>query len=249
MERPVIGICGAVQRAQWGPWDTDVVLMPWSYVRATQAAGGLPVVLPPDDAAALDPDQLLDRVDALVLAGGVDVDPGSYGAPPHPEVTGTVPERDRFELALAHRALERELPLLGICRGMQVLNVARGGTLVQHLPEVVGHEDHRHTPGEFSDHDVRLEPGSLAARAAGGERIAVKSHHHQALGELGEGLEATGWSLPDDVVEAVEDRDRPFVLGVLWHPEQDESSRLIAALVEEVRARAPQPRSNIRARS
>jgi putative glutamine amidotransferase len=249
MRRPIVGICGAVQRARWGPWDADAVLTPRSYVRATQAAGGLAMVLPPDDETATDPDQLLDRIDALLLAGGVDVDPAAYGARPHPEVTGTVPERDRFELALAHRASERELPLLGICRGMQVLNVARGGTLVQHLPDVVGHEEHRHTPGEFSDHDVRLEPGSLAARAAGGERIAVKSHHHQAIGELGEGLEATGWSVPDEIVEAVEDLDRPFVLGVLWHPEQDESSRLIAALVEETRARAAQPRSNMRARS
>jgi putative glutamine amidotransferase len=247
MERPIIGICGAIQRARWGPWDADAVLTPWSYVRAAQAAGGLPVVLAPDDDAARDPDQLLDRVDALVLAGGLDLDPAAYGARPHPKVSETVPERDRFELALAHRASERELPLLGICRGMHVLNVARGGTLVQHLPDVIGHEEHRHTPGVFSDHEVRLEAGSLAARAAGGERIAVKSHHHQAVAELGEGLEATGWSLPDQVVEAVEDPARPFVLGVLWHPEQDERSRLIAALVEE--ARAAQPRSNMRARS
>src|SRR5215218_3048440 len=135
-------------------------MMPSSYIGAVQAAGGLAVVLPPDDSVAEYPDGLLDQLDALILAGGADVDPASYGATPHPEVRGTVPERDRFELALAHRALEREVPLLGICRGMQLLNVARGGTLVQHLPDVVGHQDHRHTPGVFSDHDVRLESGS-----------------------------------------------------------------------------------------
>jgi putative glutamine amidotransferase len=216
-------------------------MTPRSYVRAVQAAGGLAVLLPPDDAAAEAPDDLLDRLDALILAGGVDVDPATYGARPHPEVGPTMPERDRFELALAHRALERDLPLLAICRGMQMLNVARGGTLVQHVPDAVGHEEHRHTPGQFADHDVELEPGSLAARAAGAERLAVKSHHHQGVDELGEGLEVTAWSVGDDLAEAVEDRERRFVLGVLWHPEEDESSRLIAALVEE--ARAAQPRS------
>jgi putative glutamine amidotransferase len=212
-------------------------MAPRSYVKATQAAGGLTIVLPPDDEVAGEPDSLLDRIDALMLAGGVDVDPAAYGARPHPEVTETVPERDRFELALAHRALEREMPLLGICRGMQLLNVARGGTLVQHLPEVVGHEEHRHTLGAFADHEVRLEPGSLAARAAGAEQLAVKSHHHQAPDELGEGLEVTGWSTPDQVPEAVEDRRLPFALGVLWHPEEDQSNRLIAALVDQARAR------------
>lgn len=250
VSKPVIGICAAVERVKWGPWDDFVTLTPRAYVRAVQAAGGLAMLLPPDDAVAEDPDELLDRLDALMLAGGNDVDPASYGARPHPEVTNTVPERDRFELALAHRALERELPLLAICRGMQMLNVACGGTLVQHVPDVVGHEDHRHTPGQFADHEVELDPGSLAARAAGADRLAVKSHHHQGIDELGEGLEVTAWSARDQLPEAVEDRGRGFVLGVLWHPEEDESSRLIAALVEEARTAATaQPRSNMRARS
>jgi putative glutamine amidotransferase len=249
VSRPIIGICAAVERVEWGPWHETVAMMPSSYVRAVQAAGGLPVLLPPDDGAAEDPDELLDRLDALILAGGVDVDPASYGARPHPEVTRTVPERDRFELALAHRALERELPVLAICRGMQMLNVACGGTLAQHVPELVGHENHRHTPGQFADHDVELEAGSLAARAAGADRLAVKSHHHQGIDELGEGLEVTGWSVDDRLAEAVEDPGRRFVLGVLWHPEEDESSRLVAALVDEARRAPAQPRSNIRARS
>jgi putative glutamine amidotransferase len=234
--RPVIGICTAVERARWGPWDKFVAITPTSYVKAVQAAGGLAVLLPPDDGAAENPDELLDRIDGLLLAGGTDVDPASYGARPHPEVVNTVPERDRFELALAHRALERELPLLAICRGMQMLNVACGGTLLQHVPDVVGHEEHRHTPGQFADHDVEIVAGSLAARAAGAGRLAVKSHHHQGIEELGEGLEVTAWSAHDRLPEAVEDPGRPFVLGVLWHPEEDESSRLIAALVDEARA-------------
>jgi putative glutamine amidotransferase len=233
---PIIGICAAVERVRWGPWDDFVTMTPRSYVTAVQAAGGLAVLLPPDDAAAEDPDVLLDRLDALLLAGGTEVDPAAYGARPHPELGNTVPERDRFELALAHRALERELPLLAICRGMQMLNVACGGTLVQHVPEVVGHEEHRHTPGQFADHEVELETGSLVARAAGADRLAVKSHHHQGVDELGESLVASGWADGDGLVEAIEDPGRRFVLGVLWHPEEDESSRLIAALVEKARA-------------
>ena len=210
-------------------------MTPRPYATAVQAAGALALVLPPDDAAAQSPDALLDRIDALLLAGGADIDPASYGAKPHPETKGTWPERDRFELALAHRALERDMPVLGICRGMQLLNVALGGTLLQHLPDVLGTNDHRRVPGAFGDHEVRLEPGSLAARAVGAERATVKSHHHQGLDELGDGLRASGWSVPDELVEAVELPDRRFTLGVLWHTEQDERSQVIAALVEAAR--------------
>jgi putative glutamine amidotransferase len=236
VSRPIIGICAALERVRWGAWHEIVAMTPTSYVHAIQGAGGLAMLLPPDDAAAENPDELLDRVDALMLAGGADLDPATYGARPHPDVGVTVPERDRFELGLATRALDRDIPLLAICRGMQMLNVARGGTLVQHVPDVVGHEEHRHTPGQFADHDVELEPGSLAARSAGGDRLGVKSHHHQGVDELGEGLEVTGRSTADGLPEAIEDPDGRFVLGVLWHPEEDESSRLVAALVEEARA-------------
>ena len=235
---PVVGISAAVERVAWGPWEDKVFMTPHLYATAVQDAGALGIVLPPDDVAAVNPDELLDRIDALLLPGGADVDPGAYGAKPHPRTGRSWPERDRFELALAHRALEREMPVLGICRGMELLNVALGGTLVQHLPDVIGTDEHRKVPGAFGEHDVRLEPGSLAARAVGAGRATVQSHHHQGVDELGEGLRPTGWSIPDDVIEAIEHPDRRFALGVLWHTEQDARSRVVAALVEAVRAGA-----------
>ena len=227
-----VGICAAVEQVRWGPWDSVVAMSPRAYARGVQEAGALALILPPDDGSLENPDPLLDRIDALLLAGGADLDPASYGAQPHPETGGTWPERDRFELALTHRALERDMPVLGICRGMEMLNVARGGTLEQHLPDVLGHNDHRHTAGAFGDHEVRLEPGTLAHRAAGAERVPVKSHHHQGIGELGEDLVATGWA-DDGTIEAIELPQQRFGLGVLWHPEEDMKSRVIAALVKE----------------
>ncbi len=232
----VVGILSAVERVRWAAWEETVVMVPRSYARSIQDAGALAFVLPPDDGAAEAPDALLDRVDALLLAGGSDVDPASYGARPHPETKGTWPERDRFELGLVHRALERELPVLGICRGMQMLNVATGGTIAQHLPDDVGHADHRHTPGTYGDHEVRLEEGSLAARAARAKRLAVKSHHHQGTAELGDGVVATGWAEPDGIVEAIELPACRFALGVLWHPEEDTRSRVVRSLVDAARA-------------
>ena len=203
-----------------------------TYPAAVQGAGALALVLPPDQTALGAPDPLLDRIDALLLAGGADVDPATYGAVPHPETGLTWPERDRFEVALARRALEREIPLLGVCRGMQIINVALGGTLVQHLDDVIGTDQHRRAPGTFGDHEVRLTPGSLAAGAAGAEHLVVKSHHHQGIDTLGEGLIPTGWSVDDELVEAIELPTHPFSLGVLWHPEEDDASRVIGALVD-----------------
>ena len=147
----------------------------------------------------------------------------------------TVPERDSVELALTRRAVERDIPVLGICRGMQLMNVAFGGTLHQHLPDEVGHEDHRRFPGSFNgaDHDVRLRSGTVAALAAGEELHGTKSHHHQGVDVIGEGLEVSGHSTLDELPEAIEAADRRFVLGVQWHPEADETSRVVEALVRE----------------
>ncbi|HEY2160756.1 MAG TPA: gamma-glutamyl-gamma-aminobutyrate hydrolase family protein [Solirubrobacteraceae bacterium] len=238
MSRPVIGICTALTDASWSVWKQRAALTPYGYIAAIHRAGGLAVMIPPDAEFGRDPDQVLDLIDGLILAGGNDIDPSTYGAEPHPTVTETVPERDASELALVKRAWERDMPVLGICRGMQVLNVARGGTLLQHLPDEVGHGEHRINPGSFdgADHDVRLDRGSLAAQAAGEEVHVTKSHHHQGVDAVGQGLLVTGHSaLGDDLPEAVEAPDRRFVLGVQWHPEADDASTVISALVGEAR--------------
>jgi putative glutamine amidotransferase len=237
VSRPAIGICTSLERASWGVWDQRAALLPFSYITAIQAAGGLAIMIPPDPALIEDPDEMLDRLDGLILAGGADIDPSNYDAEPHPRTHGTVLERDRAEIALARRAIERDMPVLGICRGMQLINVAQGGTLRQHVPDEVGHDDHRRNPGSFenSDHDVRLEPGSLAERAAGEELHGTKSHHHQGVEEIGEGLVVTGYSTLDQLPEAIEAPACRFVLGVQWHPEADEESRVVGALVEQAR--------------
>ena len=233
MSRPVIGICGALERARWSVWDEEAVLLPRSYLTAVERAGGLAVMLPPDRAEREDPSQLLDLIDGLVLAGGADIDPTFYGQEAHADTTDTVPERDAFEIALAHAAIERDMPLLGICRGMQLLNVACGGTLLQHLPERFGHHEHRRVVGSFdgADHEVELREGTLAMRVVGERRHATKSHHHQGIDRLGEGLEVSGVSAMDGLPEAIELTGARFVLGVQWHPEADETSSVVGALV------------------
>jgi putative glutamine amidotransferase len=216
-------------------WDQEAVLLSRSYVEAVQHAGALVVMLPPDELLLEDPSEVLDRLDGLVLAGGADIDPASYGEQAHSETLDTVPERDRFEIALVRAAVERDMPVLGICRGMQLINVAYGGTLLQHLPERFGHHEHLRVAGTFdgADHDVDLTEGSLAARAAGETHHATKSHHHQGIDRLGEGLQVSGSSSMDGLPEAIEMPDRRFVLGVQWHPEADDTSRVVGALVAE----------------
>ncbi len=228
MARPVVGITTYVTRASFGVWDAESVLVPADYVNAVERAGGRPLLVPPSNDGV---EETLDALDGLIFSGGSDLDPELYGQEPHPETVGIVDARDRAELALLTAALARELPVLAICRGAQVLNIARGGDLVQHLPEVVGNERHKHTPGEFAEHDVTLEDGTRLGSLLG-KREPVKSHHHQGLGRLGDGLRVAARA-DDGVVEAIEDPARRFALGVLWHPEAGEDMRLFEALVEE----------------
>jgi putative glutamine amidotransferase len=237
MARPVVGICTALERARWGMWDQEAVLLSRSYVEAVQRAGGLVVMLPPDELLFEDPGEALDLLDGLMLAGGADIDPASYGEEAHPETVDIVPERDRFEIVLVRAAIDRDLPVLGICRGMQLINVAYGGTLLQHLPERFGHHEHLRVAGTFdgADHDVELIRGSLAAGAAGETHHATKSHHHQGVDRLGEGLQISGSSAMDGLPEAIEVPEKRFVLGVQWHPEADEASHVVGALVAEAK--------------
>ena len=234
--RPTVGITAATETINYGAWqDVPAFMSPANYVRAVQRAGGRPVLLIPDKEDTENPSEVLDLVDAVIITGGAgDLDPELYGQKPHPQTGPVQKERDAYELALVRAAIERETATLGICRGMQVLNVAYGGSVEQHLPDMVGHEEHRPLPGVFVDHEVRLEPDSLAARTAGAEMADVRSHHHQGIREVGGGLTVTGRATIDDTVEAIEDPAHPFVLGVLWHPEEDEKSRIIKALVSEV---------------
>ncbi len=247
MQRPVIGMCTALERARWSVWDQQAALLPNNYIEAVQRAGGLAVMLPPDPQLVTEPAEALELIDGLMLAGGADIDPSAYGQPRHSQTVDTVPERDAFEIALVRAAIERDLPLLGICRGMQLINVACGGTLCQHLPERVRHDDHRRALGSFddSDHDVQVRPGTLATEVLGAPVHATKSHHHQGVERIGAGLEVSATATIDDLVEAIEMPERRFVLGVQWHPEADATSPVIGALVRaaEERARAREVRS------
>ena len=213
-----------------GVWTEEAAVVQLAYVRAVEHAGGRPLVVPPSENGV---EETLDALHGVIFSGGGDLDPDLYGAEAHDETDAPKPWRDQAEMTMLDGALARDMPVLAICRGSQLLNVARGGDLVQHLPEVVGHEKHRHEPGAFSDHEVQVAQDSRLG-ALLGEHAPVKSHHHQGMGKIGEGLREVAWA-EDGVVEGLEDPDKRFALGVLWHPEEGEDFALFKGLVEEAK--------------
>jgi putative glutamine amidotransferase len=238
---PLIGISAYCERARWGVWEAQAMVLPRRYADRVSAAGGIPVLLPPvpgiEDALA--------RLDGLVLSGGGDIDPARYRAEPAPEITSVREERDTAEFALLAAATARQLPVLGICRGLQVINVARGGSLHQHLPAVVGHDGHAPVPGSFGTHPVRVAPGSRLAGVLGREEVDpsfdTPTHHHQAVDQLGDGLTPTAWA-EDGTIEAFEvDGDGSFLMAVQWHPEAGDDLSLFRALVSAALADTPAP--------
>ena len=229
--RPLVGITTYVTPARFGGWEEESALVPADYTRAVERAGGRPLLVPPSEDGV---EETLDVLDAVIFSGGSDLDPAAYGQDPHPETSGVEEERDRAELGLLQAALARDMPVLAVCRGSQVLNVALGGDLVQHLPDVVGDHKHKHTPGVYADHDVELVAGTRLASLLG-DHAPIKSHHHQGFGRIGDGLREAARA-EDGTVEALEDPSRRFTLGVLWHPEAGEDMRLFEAFVAEARA-------------
>lgn len=231
--RPVIGVSAYEETASWTVWTELAALVPARYLGAIRRAGGVPMVLPggPGDAP-----ELLDRVDGLVVVGGPDVDPELYGAAPHERTDAPRVERDRFESELLVEAYGRGLPTLAVCRGMQLLNVVRHGTLHQHLPDVLGHSGHSTGGDEYLPHDVDVTPGSLLAKALGSGRVCIASHHHQGIDVVGDGLEVDARA-DDGTIEGLEDPSRDFYLGVQWHPEVDEHD--VSIFVALVKAALP----------
>ena len=228
--RPIVGITTYLVPAAWGAWNMEAALVPADYVRGVLRAGGAPMLVPPGAPF----DETLAVVDGLVFSGGSDLDPELYDAEAHPETQGVIRERDEFELGLMRAALERDVPMLAICRGSQVLNVALGGDLEQHVPDRVGTELHREVPGVFSEHGVEIVGGTRLGSILGA-RHEVKSHHHQGFGRLGAGLVESARAA-DGTLEAVEDPTRRFALGVLWHPEAGDDGALFESLVAEAAA-------------
>jgi putative glutamine amidotransferase len=226
--RPIIGLTTYIEDAQWGRSREEAALLPQSYVDSVARSGGFPVLLPP---SSVEPVDVLGSLDGLVITGGPDVDPSHYGADPHAKTRPARSERDEWEMALGRAALDEDLPLLAICRGLQILNVAMGGSLHQHLPEIVGHEDHRFVVGEKAPTLVALNSDSAIAAVLGSEAEGI-CHHHQAIDRLGRRMEAVGFAA-DGTVEAVEVAGQEFALGVQWHPEDNPSDdRLFIALVQ-----------------
>ncbi len=225
MSRPVVGIAAYRQRARWDIWDTDAVVVQQYYVRGITDGGAHAVVLPPDDAGA----DVLRRLDGLLLTGGADIDARLFGQEPHQEAEEPSGIRDRAELALLRAALALDLPVLGVCRGLQLMAVEYGGTLHQHLPDVIGHDGHSPASGEFAAHEVTFVEHTLAFGIYG-TRARLNSHHHQAVADPGPGLMVSGRAA-DGVVEAAEDPTKRFLLGVQWHPEVSGDDALFGAFV------------------
>ncbi|MBA2699948.1 MAG: gamma-glutamyl-gamma-aminobutyrate hydrolase family protein [Nocardioidaceae bacterium] len=235
MGRPVIGITSYVEPASWAAWrDTPAALVPHTYVRQVHAAGGLALVVPPlpDDADESDAREVLARLDGLILAGGVDVEPARYDREPHPTLQPSRPDRDASELLFARVTRVDDVAVLGVCRGMQVMAVAAGGTLEQHLPDRLGHTAHSPGPGRYGEHPVELAPGSRLHAILGGQ-VSVPTYHHQGV-ESAPGYVSVGWST-DGVLEAVEDPAARFRVAVQWHPEVGSDPRLFHALVAACR--------------
>ncbi|HWG13695.1 MAG TPA: gamma-glutamyl-gamma-aminobutyrate hydrolase family protein [Streptosporangiaceae bacterium] len=237
MARPLIGISGQLEAAHWGDWVREAVLSPLTYTRAVERAGGTPVVLPPVPAESVA--RLAEGLDGLVLTGGADVNPALYEDEPHEQAETPDRRRDRFELALVRAAIEADLPMLAIGRGLHVLNVARGGTLIQYLPEAVGHTGHAAGTARMTPHDVSLNPASTLGKLLG-ERARVLARHHQAIKQAGSGLVIVAWA-DDQVIEAVELAGHRFAIGVQWHPEEDDDLRIMQALVAAAAPAPPAP--------
>jgi putative glutamine amidotransferase len=234
---PVIGLTTYLAQAQTGVWDRPASFLPAVYFQGVTAAGGVAMLLPPQPVDSGIAARVLDGLDGLLITGGPDVDPAAYGQQPHPATDQPGRQRDEWEFTLLGAALERQLPVLGICRGAQVLNVALGGTLHQHLPDVIGHGGHRAGNALFSTLQVRTKPGTRLA-ALVGESVEARCYHHQAIAELGDGLVASAWDV-DGVIEALELPGQGFVLAVQWHPEENlDDLRLFSAIVEAARAYA-----------
>ena len=239
LERPIIGLTTYLEQAQTGVWDVQAAFLPKVYFEAVYKAGGIAVLLPPQPVDASVAGRVIDGLDGLIITGGKDVDPARYGQPRHPETDEPRTDRDAFEDALLAAAIEREVPFLGICRGAQLLNVALGGTLHQHLPDVLGTNRYSLGGGNFGENEVTVHGGRLAETLAGTDSLRVKSYHHQAIDEVADGLVVTARS-DDGTIQAVELASVPFGVAVQWHPEQDDDIRLFRGLVDAAIAhRAP----------
>ena len=220
MKQPVIGLTSYLEPAKWGSWDLPAALIPWNYVSKLQAAGATVVILPPD----ANNHDAISRLDGLVMAGGADIEPARYGAGYQDGTDKPRTERDASELGLYRAAREANLPVFGICRGLQIMAVAHGGSLHQHLPDVVGNTLHRDAPGTFNNHGATFTPGSLIADLVGATEVTVNSSHHQAVDSPGD-LTITGYA-EDGTIEVCEDPSAEFVLGVQWHPEFSEDAQV-----------------------